>query len=82
MKLSKRIELVSILKELARTREPDVSGSRLEELLPGGNIRKIYMKGDVMTIYLSETISVKRVKNRERNLIYFGFSGNVSIAGD
>ncbi len=62
MKLSEKIELVSILKELVRTGEVDVSGSKLEELLPGGNIRTIYLKGDVIIIYLSETTSVKRIK--------------------
>lgn len=62
MKLSEKIKLVSILKELVRTGELDISSSRLEELFPGENIRTIHMKGDVITICLSETISVKRVK--------------------
>ncbi len=62
MKLSEKIDLVGILKELVRTGELDVSSSRSEELIPGENIRTIYMKGDVITIYLSEAISVKMVK--------------------
>ncbi len=62
MKLSEKSKLVSILKELVRTGEFDISSSRIEELLPGENIRTIYVKGDVITIYLSEDISVKRVK--------------------
>jgi hypothetical protein len=62
MKLSEKVGLVNILKELVRTGELDVSSSRQEELLPGENIRTIYMKGDIITIYLSETISVKRIK--------------------
>ena len=62
MNLSEKIELVSILNELVKTGELDVSSSRSGVLLPGDNIRTIYMKGDVITIYLSETISVKRVK--------------------
>ncbi len=62
MKLSEKVGLVNILKELVRTGELDVSSSGQEELLPGENIRTIYMKGDIITIYLSETISVKRMK--------------------
>ncbi len=62
MKISEKIELINILKELVRTGELDVSSSRSEELIPGENIRTIYMKGDIITIYLSETISVKRIK--------------------
>ena len=62
MKISEKIELINILKELVRTGELDISSSRSEELIPGENIRTIYMKGDIITIYLSETISVKRIK--------------------
>ncbi len=67
MNLREKTELISILKELAKTGELNVSSSRLEEMrreekLPGGNIRAIYMEGNVITIYLSETISVKRIK--------------------
>ena len=62
MKLSEKIDLVNTLKELVRTGELDVSSSRSEELLPGENIRTIYIKGDVINIYLSEAISVQRVK--------------------
>ena len=62
MKLSEKIELVSILKELVRKGELDISSSRPEELIPGANIRTIYIKGDVINIYLSETISVQKVK--------------------
>ncbi len=62
MKLSEKTELVRILKKLVREGELDVSSSRSEELRSGGNIRTIFMKGDVITIYLSEDISVKRVK--------------------
>ena len=62
MKISEKLELTNILKELVRTGELDISSSRSEELIPGENIRTIYMKGDIITIYLSETISVKRIK--------------------
>ena len=62
MKISEKLELINILKELVRTGELDISSSRSEELIPGENIRTIYMKGDIITIYLSETISVKRIK--------------------
>ena len=62
MKISEKIELINILKELVRTGELDISSSRSEELIPGENIRTIYMKGDVIIIFLSEDISVKRVK--------------------
>lgn len=61
MKLSEKLELVSTLKELVRTGELDISCSNSEGLAPGENIRTIYMKGDVITIYLSESISVKKV---------------------
>ncbi len=67
MELSEKTELVSKLKELARTGELNVSSSRLEEMrregmLLGGNVRTIYMEGEVITICLSEEISLKRVK--------------------
>lgn len=62
MELNEKIELLNILNELVRIGELDISSSRSEELLPGENIRTIYMKGDVINIYLSETISVQRVK--------------------
>ncbi len=62
MELREKTDLVNILKGLVRTGELDVSSSRPEELLPGENIRTIYMKGDIIIIYLSETISVKRIK--------------------
>ena len=62
MKIREKIKLVSTLKELARKGELDISSSRPEELLPGENIRTIYMKGDAIHIYLSESISVRRVK--------------------
>lgn len=56
MKLNEKIKPVSILKELIRTGELDVSNSSGEKLPKGGNIRTIYMKGDVITIYLSKTM--------------------------
>jgi hypothetical protein len=62
MRLSEKIKLVRVLNELVRTGELDVSSSRPEILFPGENIRTVYMKGDVITIYLSEAISVKRIK--------------------
>jgi hypothetical protein len=62
MELNEKIKLLNILNELVRTGELDISSSRSEELLPGENIRTIYMKGDVINIYLSGTISVQRVK--------------------
>ena len=61
MELNEKIDFANVLKELARTGELDVSSSRTEELVPGENIRTVYMKGNVITIYLSESISIKRI---------------------
>jgi hypothetical protein len=63
MELNDKVGLANVLKRLARTGELDVSSSRAEGLIPGAgeNIRTVYMKGDVITIYLSESISIKRI---------------------
>jgi hypothetical protein len=61
MELNDKVGLANVLKRLARTGELDVSSSRAEGLIPGENIRTVYMKGDVITIYLSEPISIKRI---------------------
>ncbi len=40
-----------------------ISDSKTEELLSGEDIRIVLIKGDVIHIYLSESISVRREKN-------------------
>ncbi|MBO1224882.1 MAG: hypothetical protein JYX80_10695 [Candidatus Scalindua sediminis] len=39
-----------------------ISGSKTEEVLSGEDIRIVLIKGDVIHIYLSESISVRREK--------------------
>ena len=60
MKRSEKIELVNVLNELVRDGELVISGSKTEELLSGEDIRIVLIKGDVIHIYLSESISVRR----------------------
>ncbi len=63
MKRNEKIELVNVLNELVRDGELVISGSKTEELLSGEDIRIVLIKGDVIHIYLSESISVRREKN-------------------
>ncbi len=63
MKRSEKIELVNVLNELVRKGELAISNSKTEELLSGEDIRIVLIKGDVIHIYLSESISVRREKN-------------------
>ncbi len=63
MKISEKIKLVIVLNELAREGELVISDSKTEELLSGEDIRIVVMKGDVIYIYLSEAIFVRREKN-------------------
>ncbi len=62
MKISEKIKLVIVLNELAREGELVISDSKTEELLSGEDIRIVVMKGDVIYIYLSEAIFVRREK--------------------
>ncbi len=63
MKRNEKIELLNVLIELVREGELVISGSKTEELLSGEDIRIVLIKGDVIHIYLSESISVRREKN-------------------
>jgi hypothetical protein len=63
MKRNEKIELLNILNELVREGELVISDSKTEELLSGEDIRIVLIKGDVIHIYLSESISVRREKN-------------------
>jgi hypothetical protein len=63
VKISEKIKLVIVLNELAREGELVISDSKTEELLSGEDIRIVVMKGDVIYIYLSVPISVRREKN-------------------
>ncbi len=62
MKRNEKIELFNVLNELAREGELVISDSKTEELLSGEDIRIVLIKGDVIHIYLSESISVRREK--------------------
>ncbi len=70
MKRSEKIELVNVLNELVRERELVISNSKTQELLSGEDIGIVLIKGDVINIYLSESISVRREKKEK--------SGNAS----
>ncbi len=63
MKRNEKIELLNVLNELVREGELVISDSKTEELLSGEDIRIVLIKGDVIHIYLSESISVRREKN-------------------
>ncbi|MFQ5964962.1 MAG: hypothetical protein ACE5KZ_11855 [Candidatus Scalinduaceae bacterium] len=65
MKISEKIKLVNVLNELVRGGELVISDSKTEELLSGEDIRIVCMKGDVIHIYLSESISVRREKKEK-----------------
>ncbi len=65
MKRNEKIELLNILNELVREGELVISNSKTEELLSGEDIRIVLIKGDVIHIYLSEPISVRREKKRK-----------------
>ena len=60
-----KIELVNVLNELVREGELVISDSKTEELLSGEDIRIVLIKGDVIHIYLSESISVRREKKEK-----------------
>ncbi len=62
MKRNEKIELVNVLNGLVREGELVISNSKTQELLSGENIRTVFIKGDVIHIYLSESISVRREK--------------------
>ncbi len=69
MKRSEKIELTNVLNELVREGELVISNSKTQELLSGENIRTVFIKGDVIYIYLSESISVKREKKSWETLV-------------
>ncbi len=60
MERNEKIEIVNILNELVREGELVISDSKTEELLSGEDIRIVLIKGDVIHIYLSEAIFVRR----------------------
>ncbi len=60
MERNVKVELVNILKELARGEELVISNSETEKLLSGEDISIVLIKGDVIHIYLSESIFVRR----------------------
>ena len=62
MKMREKRIFTEILNVLAREGELAVSNSKTEELFSGEDIRIVCMKGDVIHIYLSESISVRREK--------------------
>ena len=62
MKRSEKIEVVNVLNELVREGELVISDSKKEELLSGEDIRIVFIEGDVIHIYLSESIFVRREK--------------------
>ncbi len=62
MKRNEKIELLNVLNELVREGKLVISDSKTEELLSGEDIRIVLIKGDVIHIYLSESISVRREK--------------------
>ena len=62
MKRSEKLGLVNVLNELAREGELVISDCKTEESLSGEDIRIVFIKGDVIHIYLSESISVRREK--------------------
>ena len=69
MEISEKIDLVNILNELVRKGELAVSDPETEELLSGEDIRIVCMKGEVIHICLSKSISKRRAKekkNKER----------------
>ncbi len=70
MKINEKIELVNVLNELVREGELVISNSKTQELLSGEDIGIVLIKGDVINIYLSESISVRREKKEK--------SGNAS----
>ena len=65
MERNVKIELVNVLNELVREGELVISDSKTEELLSGEDIRIVLIKGDVIHIYLSEAISVRREKKEK-----------------
>ncbi len=62
MKISEKMNLVIVLNKLARERELVISDFKTEELLSGEDIRRVVMEEDVIHIYLSESIFVRREK--------------------
>ncbi len=62
MEISEKMNLVIVLNELAREGELVISGFKTEELLSGEDIRRVVMEGDVIHIYLSESVFVRREK--------------------
>ncbi len=60
--MNEKIELVNVLNELVREGELVISNSKTEELFSGEDIRIVCMKGDVIHIWLSDSISVGREK--------------------
>ncbi len=65
MKISEKIELLNVLNELVREGELVISGFKTEELLSGEDIRRVVMEEDVIHIYLSESIFIRREKKGE-----------------
>ncbi len=60
MKRNEKIELVNVLNGLVREGDLVISNSKTQELLSGEDIRIVLIKGDVIHIYLSESIFVRR----------------------
>ncbi len=66
MKINEKKLLVGFLNNLIDEGELVVSNSETEELLSGEDIRTVCMKGDVIHICLSESISVRREKEKSK----------------
>ncbi len=66
MKINEKKLLVGFLNNLVDEEELVVSNSKTQELFSGEDIRTVCMKGDVIHICLSESISVRREKKKSK----------------
>ncbi len=62
MNINEKKLLAGFLNNLVDEEELVISDFKTKELFSGEDIGKVYMKGDVIHICLSESISVKREK--------------------
>ncbi len=62
MNINEKKLFAGFLNNLVDEEELVISDFKTKELFSGEDIRKVYMKGDVIHICLSESISVKKEK--------------------